>query len=52
MKWVALLIFIGMVPVLSAWLRDNPKLAPRVWLVMGLLPFVMDILHLIIAPIS
>lgn len=52
MKWIALLIFVGIVPVLSIWLRQNPKLAPRVWAAMGLLPFVMDPWHLIIAPIS
>ncbi len=52
MKWVALLAFIGLVPVLMGWLRENPKRAPLVWTAMGFLPFVMGPWHLIIAPIS
>jgi|CXWL01.1.fsa_nt_gi O-antigen ligase len=52
MKWVALLMFTALVPVLTAWLRENPRLAPRIWAVMGFLPFVMGSWHLIVAPIS
>lgn len=52
MKWVALLLFIALVPVLISWLHENPKRAPTVWAVMGFLPFVMDPWHLIVAPIS
>lgn len=52
MKWVALLLFAGLVPALISWLRGNPERAPIVWTAMGFLPFVMDPWHLIIAPIS
>lgn len=52
MKWVALLLFAGLVPVLISWLRSNPGRAPMLWTVMGFLPFVMDPWHLIVAPIS
>lgn len=52
MKWVALLAFIAMVPILIGWLRANPQRAPIVWTFMGFLPFVMDPWHLIIAPVS
>lgn len=52
MKWVALLLFVALVPVLISWLRENPQRAPLVWTAMGFLPFVMGPWHLIIAPIS
>jgi len=52
MKWVALLLFMALVPALISWLRSNPQRAPIVWAVIGFLPFVMDPWHLIVAPIS
>lgn len=52
MKWLALLIFIAMVPALMAWMQANPRKSPLLWSVMGFLPFVMTPWHLIIAPIS
>lgn len=52
MKWVALLLFMAVVPVLISWLRANPQRAPLLWMAMGFLPFVMDPWHLIVAPIS
>ena len=52
MKWAALLLFAGLVPVLISWLRGNPARAPILWSAIGFLPFVMDPWHLIFAPIS
>lgn len=52
MKWVALLLFIAIVPALAAWLRGNAQRRPIVWTILGLLPFVMDPLHLSVAPIA
>ena len=52
MKWIALLFFMALAPTLSGWLRENHRLAPRVWAVIGFLPFVFGSWHLIIAPVS
>jgi O-antigen ligase len=52
MKWVFLLFAIATVPALMSWLRGNPQRAPLVWATMAFLPFVMDPLHLKVAPIS
>lgn len=51
MKWIALLIFAALVPALLSWLRTNPRLAPRVWALMGFLPFVLAGWHLTVAPV-
>lgn len=52
MKWIAILLFIAMVPVLIARLRTNPGQAPTIWVAMGFLPFVIDAWHLQVAPIA
>lgn len=52
MKWVALVLFIAAVPALLGWLRQNSRLAPRAWALMGFLPFVLELWNLNVAPIS
>lgn len=52
MKWIALLLFVALAPALTAWLRENHRLAPRAWAVIGFMPFVFGSWHLIIAPVS
>lgn len=50
MKWAALAFFIIAAPLLSAWLRTNPRSAPLLWGLLGFLPFVTGPWHLIVAP--
>lgn len=52
MKWVALLIFILMVPAIKAWIQSNPSKAHYVWALLGFLPLVSSAWHIVIAPIS
>ena len=52
MKWIALLLYIALVPLLIARLRNNPRQAPIIWTALGFIPFILDIGHLIFAPIS
>ncbi len=51
-KWVFLSLLLGGILPLSQWLRGNPRDAPKVWMLMGFLPFGMGPLHLFVAPIS
>jgi O-antigen ligase len=51
-KWAFLLVIIGLVPVLTQWLRQNPGQAPKVWMLIGFLPFMQGPWDLYIAPIS
>ncbi len=52
MKWIFLIALIGGIVPLSQCLRANPREAPKVWALMGFLPFAMGPLHLFAAPIS
>lgn len=52
MKWIALLAMLGLLPVFTGWLRTNPRQLPRVMAVFGVLPFVTNTWHLLLAPIS
>jgi O-antigen ligase len=51
-KWVGLFIVLGAIFPLSRWLRQNPNHAPKVWLLVGCLPFVTAYFHLYMAIIS
>jgi O-antigen ligase len=51
-KWVSLIILLGAMAPLCEWLRRNPDQAPRVWIVMGVMPFAFYSLHLNMAAIS
>ena len=52
MKWVFLAFLVVYTPLLAGWLRANPKHAPKVWGLLGLLPFLLGPWDLYIAPIS
>lgn len=52
MKWVALAILLAAVLPLSQWLRKNPREAPKLWMLVGFLPFALSFAHLVMAPIS
>lgn len=49
MKWLALGIFAMILIPLPGYLRRNPLHAPKVWMLLGFLPFVVDYLHLYMA---
>src|ERR1700733_14474037 len=34
---------------LSEWLRSNPLQAPKVWIIVGIMPFLMTVAHLVMA---
>lgn len=52
MKWAALAFFIFSAVALIGWLKTNPRGAKWAWGLLTLLPFVIDPLHLIVAPFS
>ncbi|KTT72488.1 O-antigen ligase family protein [Sphingomonas endophytica] len=52
MKWIALLVVLGLLPGAIGWLRANPRHLPRVMTALGIMQFVTGVLHLVIAPIS
>ena len=51
MKWVALIILLAAIVPIRGWLRRNPNATPRLLMLMGFLPWVLD-LHLQVAVIS
>lgn len=52
MKWVFLAFLIVFTPLLAVWLKQSRKHAPKVWALLGFLPFVIGPWDLYIAPIS
>jgi hypothetical protein len=51
-KWVGLIISLAAIIPLSGWLRRNPGASPKLWMLMGFLPFVLGDLHLYMAIVS
>jgi O-antigen ligase len=51
-KWVSLTILLAAVLPLSRWLRRNPLHAPKLWNLLGFLPFALSFAHLDMAIIS
>jgi O-antigen ligase len=51
-KWVALALLLTAAFPLCGWLRRNPHQAPKIWILMGFLPFVIDDFHLYMAAVS
>jgi O-Antigen ligase len=49
---VGLIITLAAIVPLSWWLRRNPHETPKIWILMGFLPFVLVPLHLYVAVIS
>ncbi len=52
MKWIGLAIVLIAIIPLSGWLRRNPAQAPKAWILMGLLPFLLTVSHSVMAIIS
>src|SRR5258707_12648048 len=52
MKWVSLIMVLAAILPLSRWLRQNPREAPKLWMLMGFLPFALSFAHLDMAIIS
>jgi O-antigen ligase len=51
-KWPVLAFFLAAVFPLAGWLRSNPRATPKIWMLVGFLPFVVGAVHLYIAAIS
>lgn len=49
MKWVGLAFLLAATVFLSDWLRRNPLQAPKIWMLFGVLPFLMTVGHLVMA---
>ena len=43
MKWVVFAVALGSIIPLVGWLRANPSALPKVWMIIGALPFVWGI---------
>ena len=52
MKWVGLISVLAAILPLTWWLRRNSRESPKLWFLLGLLPFVTVPLHLLMAAIS
>lgn len=52
MKWVALAVLLALIPPLSQWLRQRPEKIVWVCFALGLLPYIVEDLHLFVAPVS
>jgi O-antigen ligase len=48
-KWVALIVSLSAIMPLSAWLRRNPGQSPKIWMLVGFLPFLIENLHFYMA---
>jgi O-antigen ligase len=51
-KWVSLIVLLGAMLPVHAWLRRNPDRVSNIWIFMGFLPFAFYSLHLNMAAIS
>ena len=52
MKWAALAVILASIMPLAGWFRRNPRHSPKVWMLMGFLPFGVGAFHLYMAVIS
>ena len=52
MKWAGLILVFAAIAPLASWLRRNPREAPKIWILVGFLPFAISPFHLLAAPIS
>jgi O-antigen ligase len=52
MKWAFLAFLFVFTPATTSWLRNNPRLTPLVWSLLGFLPFVTRAWNLEASPIS
>lgn len=49
MKWLGLIILLAAIMPLAGWLRRNPRHIPKIWMLVGFLPFVLSNFHLYMA---
>ncbi|MES2290523.1 MAG: O-antigen ligase family protein [Pseudomonadota bacterium] len=52
MKWIALVFYLALIPVLQSWLATNRRNAPYIWALLGFFPILSEGLHIVIAPVS
>jgi O-antigen ligase len=52
LKWVSLTMVLAAILPLAIWLRQNPRQAPKLWMLLGFLPFAISFIHLNMAMIS
>ena len=52
MKWAVIIILLAATVPLSAWLRRNPWVTLKAWMLMGFLPFAIHTFHLYMAAVS
>ena len=52
MKWAGLALVLAAIGPLAGWLRRNPEQTPKIWMLVGFLPFAVTFFHLNIAIIS
>ena len=52
MKWVSLIMVLAAIAPVSNWLHRNPHQAPKLWMLLGFLPFALSFTHLNMAFIS
>jgi len=51
-KWASLAILLAAILPVTRWLRQNPHDAPKLWMLLGFLPFAVSFTHLNMAFIS
>jgi O-antigen ligase len=51
-KWPILALALLAILPFSQWLRSNPDKAPKIWTLLGLLPFLLDAAHLQVAVVA
>jgi len=51
-KWLGLFVLLSAILPISGWLRRRPRETPKIWMLIGFLPFVTDPFHLLMAGIS
>ena len=51
-KWAVLFVALLSIVPLAVWLRGSPQHIPKLWTVVGVLPFVIDPFHLYMAVVS
>lgn len=52
MKWAGLIITLAAVLPLAGWVRRNPQHSPKIWMLIGFLPFGTRPFHLFMAAVS
>jgi O-antigen ligase len=52
MKWISLFILLAAIYPVANWVRRKPDQAPKLWMLLGFLPFALSFLHLDMAFIS